>query len=73
MIAGFSNGSVGYLSDKQAYVEGGYEPYFANFFYGLPEFEPNLEDAILNGATTAEEFCAIERLWPRQSCRFRHD
>jgi len=49
VISGFSNGSVGYLSDRQAYVDGGYEPYFANFFYDFPEFDPSLEDSILEG------------------------
>lgn len=49
VISGFSNGSVGYLSDRQAYADGGYEPYFANFFYDFPEFQPDLEDYLLHG------------------------
>lgn len=49
LISGFSNGSVGYLSDRQAYVDGGYEPMFANFFYDFPEFDPSIEDVLLDG------------------------
>jgi len=52
LISGFSNGSVGYLPDRQAYTDGGYEPYFANFFYNFPEFQPQVEDVILKGAAT---------------------
>jgi len=52
LVSGFSNGSVGYLPDRQAYADGGYEPYFANFFYNFPEFEPHVEDVILSGART---------------------
>jgi hypothetical protein len=48
LISGFSNGSVGYLSDRQAYADGGYEPLFANFFYDFPEFDPSIEDVLLN-------------------------
>lgn len=49
IISGFSNGSVGYLSDRQAYEDGGYEPLFANFFYDFPEFDPSIEDVLLDG------------------------
>jgi hypothetical protein len=51
LISGFSNGSVGYLPDRKAYKDGGYEPHFANFFYDFPEFEPRVEEHLL---TTAE-------------------
>lgn len=50
MISGFSNGSVGYLPDRQAYEDSGYEPHFANFFYDFPEFDPAVEDVLLEGA-----------------------
>lgn len=46
MISGFSNGSVGYLCDRQAFTDGGYEPHFANFFYDCPEFLPDVEDRL---------------------------
>lgn len=49
IISGFSNGSIGYLPDRQAYQDGGYEPLYANFFYDFPEFDPSLEDALLDG------------------------
>ncbi len=50
IISGFSNGSVGYLPDRQAYLDGGYEPYYANFFYDFPEFDPSVEEIIIEGA-----------------------
>ncbi len=49
IISAFSNGSVGYLPDRKAYADGGYEPHFANFFYDFPQFDPSLEDALLDG------------------------
>jgi hypothetical protein len=52
LVSGFSNGSVGYLPDRQAYKDGGYEPYFANFFYDFPEFDISVEDVILDGAAS---------------------
>lgn len=47
MISAFSNGSVGYIPDRQAYTDGGYEPHYANFFYDFPELDPSVEDVVL--------------------------
>lgn len=49
IISGFSNGSVGYLPDRQAYADGGYEPHFANFFYDFPELLPDVDDVLIEG------------------------
>lgn len=47
LVCGFSNGTVGYLPTRRAFELGGYEPYVANLFYDYPEFDPSLEDVIL--------------------------
>jgi neutral ceramidase len=50
LISAFSNGTVGYLPTREAFRLGGYEPNLANFFYGYPEFDPGIEDIILDRA-----------------------
>ena len=45
----FANGCAGYIPTRAAYAAGGYEPFLAPLFYGMPEYEPSVENALLSG------------------------
>ena len=50
MVAGYANGSLGYLPGRDAVSQGGYEVEVAYKYYGLPgAFTEDLEDLILGG------------------------
>lgn len=49
MVAGYSNGTYGYLAPKEEWAQGGYEMKDAAHWYDLPECGDKSEDAVLNG------------------------
>ncbi|MBN1901955.1 neutral/alkaline non-lysosomal ceramidase N-terminal domain-containing protein [Candidatus Sumerlaeota bacterium] len=47
LIIGYGNGNVGYIPTKDAFKEGGYEPYQAPVYYGYCGFDPSVEDVLM--------------------------
>lgn len=51
-VVGCANGNIGYIPDRSAFAEGGYEPSEAFKFYGIQMVGPESETVILNAAQT---------------------
>jgi len=55
LVAGYSNGEIGYICVTRMYKEGGYEPERSCLYYGIPQgFVPEIETIILDHA---KELC----------------
>ncbi|MEA4831868.1 MAG: neutral/alkaline non-lysosomal ceramidase N-terminal domain-containing protein [Oscillospiraceae bacterium] len=52
MVAGYSNGEIGYICTTHMYAEGGYEPDGSTIYYGIPQgFVPEIESIIMQKAS----------------------
>jgi len=53
MVAGYSNGEIGYICMTHMYDEGGYEPITSCDYYGIPQgFVPEIQSIIMDNAKT---------------------